>query len=338
MAEEDREGSLTEDQLFDLLFRSVWHGREGNVSGQLRSMTITLLAIGDIDMDMDTDSLEECDIFVKKVIRFEANFYEVKEGGVIDWQIMGGLWKDLENVLNIVRELDDEKYQQRYYQSAYKNTPPYPTYEEAIEKNRWIRMPNPNLLVDVCEEFRSRLGVALKMSSRLELEQVNIKVEDVLDKLIKREKDKAPKYSSTTIIDRRYRGENNIQIQTDPDLFEYMLSRLLSNFYWEIREESSSHISIWTEGNSLFIADDGTGFTEDYIAVWENGELPMGWDSTRIDMGGGVGMSMVRVLSDKLGFNVKLSNGKSSQYPSACIEIRLVADDPLAQTTDATTI
>ncbi len=47
-------------------------------------------------------------------------------------------------------------------------------------------------------------------------------------------------------------------------------------------------------------------------------------------------MSMVGVLSKELGFNVILSNDKSSQYPGACVEICLVADDPLAQTTDAT--
>lgn len=176
------------------------------------------------------------------------------------------------------------------------------------------------------------------MSGRLGLEQVSIEVEDVLDKLIEREEYESGRYMTSTVVDKIHRIESNIQIQADPDLFEYMLGRLLSNFCREARNEMSSHISIWSEENSLFIADDGTGFPENYIAIWQNEKLPVDWNSERIDRGGGVGMSMVRMLSDKLGLNVVLSNGKSHQYPGACIEVRLVADDPLKQITEATII
>lgn len=320
-------GSLTDEQLFNLLFRSVWHGQEGNLSRQLFLMTLTL---SDRDhMGLDADSLEKLESFDGKVGRFEENFYEVKRGGVIDWQIMGGLWEDLGNVLSIVGELDNEEYQERSCQSDYKNNLPYLTYKEAIENKRWIRRTDPSLFVDFGKEFRSRLGVALKMSGRVGLEQVSIKVDDIWDKLIRREEYKAQEYSLTIISDKIDWVKSNIQIQTDPDLFEYMLSRLLSNFCREILEESSLHISIWTEGNSLFIADNGTGFPDNYVKEWSRGGLFIDWGSERIDMGGGVGMSMVRVLSEKLGLNIVLSNGKSPQYPGACVEIRLVTDDPL---------
>lgn len=322
MRKEERVAQLDENRVFDLVFRAVWHGQEGHLSSQLTALTLSLPTMS--CMDLDGNSMNELMTFVENVGIFSNNYEDVKAGGEIDWEIMGELWERSARVLPILGQFDDEEYQECFYQSTIESTLRYLTYQKAIEGGRWMRMTDPSSLVGFGEEFRSRLGVALKMTGRRDLQEVNISLVDTLRRLLAREEYSAQRHAGTTIIDKVQQEGNEVRIQADPDLFEYMLSRLLSNYCRGVIGGGRLRwIHVRLDGNRLLVADDGAGFSEDYISRWQSGEMMVDWDSKRVDRGGGVGMSMVRVLSNKLGLNVVLSNGKFPQYPGACVEIDL---------------
>lgn len=326
MGKEKLVAQLDENRVFDLVFRAVWHGQEGNLSSKLVAFGLSLPTMS--CMDLDGDSLEVLESFAHNVGEFTQNYDEVGQGGMIDWKIMGELWEGSTRVLSILEKLDDEEYQERYYQDMvlqYELEPDkkFETYGEAIANSCWARMTDPSSLVGYGEEFRSRLGLALKMTGRRDLQEVDISLVNTLDRLLEREEYSALRHLQTTIVDKVQQEGDEVRIQADSDLFEYMMGRLLSNFCRQLLEEKSNKILVRSDGNKLYIADDGAGFSEDYISRWQSGEMMVNWRSNRIDMGGGVGMSMVRILSNKLGLNVVLSNGKFPQYPSACVEIDL---------------
>lgn len=145
MTEEDRKGFITEDQLFDLLFRSVWHGREGHISGELTAIILELPEIIGC-MNLDKGSRDTLEAFRAKIVGFEANFQETREGGEINWGIVEDLENLSPNVMGILGGLNDEKYQENFYQKNFYNTTLFPTYEEAIKQGQWTRVVDPSSL------------------------------------------------------------------------------------------------------------------------------------------------------------------------------------------------